>query len=158
MGITPGGVTALVQAGHRVLVEQDAGLGSGISDGDYRAAGAEILAEAAEAVDVAIDQGGSIETIDRITTYSDPVFIKHGVVHYSVANIPGAVARTSTFALTNVTIPYALEIANKGWKQAIICNGALAKGVNRVNGKITYQAVAAAHGLQYTPLAEAIGY
>jgi len=107
-------------------------------------------------VDVAIDQGGSIETIDRVTTHSDPVFVKHGVVHYSVANIPGAVARTSTFALTNVTIPYALEIANKGWKKAILTNRALAKGVNVVNGKITYQAVAEAHDLRNTPLEDAL--
>lgn len=107
-------------------------------------------------VDVAIDQGGSIETIDRVTTHSEPVFVKHGVVHYSVANMPGAVARTSTFALTNVTIPYAVEIANKGWKRAILENAALAKGVNVVNGKITYKAVADAHNLVYTPLEEAI--
>ena len=107
-------------------------------------------------VDVAIDQGGSIETIDRVTTHSDPIYVKHGVVHYSVANMPGAVARTSTFALTNVTIPYAVEIANKGWKLAILENPALAKGVNIVNGKITYQAVAEAHNLPYTPLEEAI--
>lgn len=107
-------------------------------------------------VDVAIDQGGSIATMDRVTTHSDPVFIKHGVVHYSVANIPGAVARTSTFALTNVTIPYAVEIANKGWKKAVAENPVLAKGVNAVDGKITYQAVAEAHGLPYTPLADVI--
>ncbi len=107
-------------------------------------------------VDVAIDQGGSIETIDRVTTHSDPIYVKHGVVHYSVANMPGAVARTSTFALTNVTIPYAVEIANKGWKKAILENPALAKGVNVVNGKITYEAVAQAHNLPYTPLENAI--
>ncbi|MFZ5752639.1 MAG: alanine dehydrogenase [Bacillota bacterium] len=107
-------------------------------------------------VDVAIDQGGSIETIDRVTTHSDPIYVKHGVVHYSVANMPGAVARTSTFALTNVTIPYAVEIANKGWKQAVLDNPVLAKGVNVVNGKITYQAVAEAHNLPYTPLEKAI--
>lgn len=107
-------------------------------------------------VDVAIDQGGSIETIDRVSTHSNPVYVKHGVQHYSVANMPGAVARTSTFALTNVTIPYAVDIANKGWKQAILENAALAKGVNVVNGKITYKAVADAHNLPYTPLEEAI--
>jgi len=107
-------------------------------------------------VDVAIDQGGSIETIDRVTTHSDPVFVKHGVLHYSVANMPGAVARTSTFALTNVTIPYAVDIASKGWRKAILTNRALAKGVNVVNGKVTYQAVAEAHNLPYTPLEDAI--
>lgn len=105
-------------------------------------------------VDVAIDQGGSIETIDRVTTHNDPVFTKHGVVHYSVANMPGAVARTSTFALTNVTIPYALQIANKGWKQAVIDDPSLAKGVNTVDGKVTYKAVAEAHNMTYTPLDE----
>jgi len=107
-------------------------------------------------VDVAIDQGGSIETIDRVTTHSDPVYVKFGVQHYSVANMPGAVARTSTFALTNVTIPYAVEIAGKGWKKAVLENPALAKGINVVNGKVTYAAVAEAHSLPYTPLSEAI--
>lgn len=107
-------------------------------------------------VDVAIDQGGSIETIDRVTTHSNPIYEKFGVVHYSVANMPGAVARTSTFALTNVTLPYTLEIANKGWKQAILENRALAKGVNVLNGHITYSAVADAHGLSYKPLEEAL--
>jgi alanine dehydrogenase len=107
-------------------------------------------------VDVAIDQGGSIETIDRVTTHSNPVFIKHGVVHYSVANMPGAVARTSTFALTNATIPFALEIANKGWEKAVLENPSLAEGVNVVNGKVTYKAVGEAHNLPYTDLLQAI--
>jgi len=108
-------------------------------------------------VDVAIDQGGSVATIDRVTTHSDPVYVKHGVIHYAVANMPGAVARTSTFALTNATIDYALQIANKGYRQAVKDNPGLAKGVNVVNGKVTYQAVAEALGLEYTPLAEALG-
>ncbi|MEG6584255.1 alanine dehydrogenase [Dendrosporobacter sp. 1207_IL3150] len=107
-------------------------------------------------VDVAIDQGGSVETIDRITTHSDPTYVKHGVVHYAVANMPGAVARTSTFALTNATIEYALQIANKGWKQAIKENAALAKGLNVVGGKLTYKAVADSLSLEYTPWNEAI--
>lgn len=107
-------------------------------------------------VDVAIDQGGSVETIDRITTHSDPTFTKHGIVHYSVANMPGAVARTATFALTNVTIDYALQIANKGWKQAVQENEALAKGLNVVAGKVTFKAVADALNLTYTPWNEAI--
>jgi alanine dehydrogenase len=107
-------------------------------------------------VDVAIDQGGSVETIDRITTHSEPTYVKHGVVHYAVANMPGAVARTSTFALTNVTIDYALQIANKGWKQAVKDNEALAKGLNVVAGKLTYKAVADSLGLKYTPWNEAI--
>lgn len=107
-------------------------------------------------VDVAIDQGGSVETIDRITSHDNPVFEKYGVLHYSVANMPGAVARTSTFSLTNVTLPYALKIANKGWRAAIENDAALAKGVNVVNGKVTYKAVAEAHGLEFVPLAEAL--
>lgn len=97
-------------------------------------------------VDVAVDQGGSIETIDRVTTHSDPVYIKHGVLHYAVANIPGAVARTSTLALTNVTLPYALTIANKGPIQAAKDNPALAKGINTMDGKVTYPAVTQAFG------------
>jgi alanine dehydrogenase len=107
-------------------------------------------------VDVAIDQGGSIETSDRVTTHSEPTYVKHGVIHYAVANMPGAVARTSTLALTNVTLDYALQIANKGWKQAITDNAALAKGVNVVNGKVTFEAVASNLGLEYTPLEKAI--
>ncbi len=107
-------------------------------------------------VDVAIDQGGSIETIDRITTHSNPTFIKHDVVHYAVANMPGAVARTSTIALTNATITYALEIANRGYMAAIKNDHGLAKGVNVIDGKVTYQAVAKALGHKYTPLEEII--
>ncbi len=107
-------------------------------------------------VDVAIDQGGSIETIDRVTTHSEPTYVTHGVVHYAVANMPGAVARTSTFALTNVTIPYALQIANKGYLKAIQDNNALAKGVNVINGFVTYEAVANSLNLEYVPLDKAI--
>ena len=105
-------------------------------------------------VDVAIDQGGSVETIDRVTTHSEPTYTKFGVIHYSVANMPGAVARTSTLALTNATLEYALQIANKGWQQAAVDNPGLARGVNVLNGKITYQAVADSLGLPYTPFAE----
>lgn len=93
-------------------------------------------------VDVATDQGGSIETIDRVTTHSNPTYVKHGVVHYAVANMPGAVARTSTMALTNVTIPYALQIATKGYRQAALDNRSIASGINVVEGKVTYKAVA----------------
>jgi alanine dehydrogenase len=107
-------------------------------------------------IDVAIDQGGSIETIDRVTTHSDPTYVKHGVIHYAVANMPGAVARTSTLALTNVTMDYALQLANKGWRQAVLDNPALAKGVNVVNGKVTYEAVANALGYEYTELEKAL--
>ena len=107
-------------------------------------------------VDVAIDQGGSIETIDRVTTHDNPTYVKDGVVHYAVANMPGAVARTSTLALTNVTMPYALQIANKGYDQAIRENKALAKGVNVIAGHVTYEAVARALNLSYTPLEEVL--
>lgn len=108
-------------------------------------------------VDVAIDQGGSVETIDHATTHSDPVYIKHDVVHYSVANMPGAVARTSTLALTNATILYGLKIADKGWKQAVQEDHGLAQGVNIVNGKVTFRAVAEAFALPFTPLSEVVG-
>ncbi len=107
-------------------------------------------------VDVAIDQGGSVETIDRVTTHSDPVYEKHGVIHYAVANMPGAVARTSTFALTNVTLPYALEIAGKGLARAARENRAVARGVNTHNGRLTCRAVAESLDLEYTPLEEAL--
>jgi alanine dehydrogenase len=100
-------------------------------------------------VDIAIDQGGIFETTDRITTHDDPVYIKHGVVHYAVANMPGAVPRTSTFALTNVTVPYAVEIANKGYIKACLENEALLKGINTLNGHVVYKAVADAQQLEY---------
>ncbi|MGG0644756.1 alanine dehydrogenase [Sporosarcina gallistercoris] len=100
-------------------------------------------------VDIAIDQGGIFETSDRITTHDDPTYEKFGVVHYAVANMPGAVPRTSTMALTNVTVPYALQIANKGYKQACLDNEALLKGVNTLEGYLTYQAVADAQAIEY---------
>ena len=103
-------------------------------------------------VDVAIDQGGCIETIDRATTHSDPVYTKHGVIHYSVANMPALVARTSTFALTNVTLPYALDLADKGMEKAVQDDPALALGVNVYLGKCTYKHVADDLDLEYTPL------
>ena len=100
-------------------------------------------------VDIAIDQGGIFETTDRITTHDNPTYIKHGVVHYAVANMPGAVPRTSTLALTNVTVPYAIQIANKGYRQACLKNEALLKGINTLGGFVTYEAVAEAHGLDF---------
>ncbi|NRD78313.1 alanine dehydrogenase [Bacillus sp. BRMEA1] len=99
-------------------------------------------------VDVAIDQGGIVETNDHVTTHDNPTYEKYGVIHYSVANMPGAVPRTSTIALTNVTVPYALQIANKGVYKAITENPALKLGVNVANGEITYEAVA--NDLDYT--------
>ncbi|MGD6892295.1 alanine dehydrogenase [Bacillus mobilis] len=100
-------------------------------------------------VDIAIDQGGIFETTDRITTHDNPTYEKHGVVHYAVANMPGAVPRTSTLALTNVTVPYAVQIANKGYKEACLGNSALLKGINTLDGYVTFEAVAEAHGVEY---------
>ena len=100
-------------------------------------------------VDVAIDQGGSIATCDHVTTHENPTFVKHGVLHYSVANIPGAVARTSTLALTNATLPYALTLAGKGWREACRQDVGLAQGLNTVDGKITNRPVSEALGLEY---------
>lgn len=100
-------------------------------------------------VDVAIDQGGSIETIDRITTHDNPCYEKHGVIHYSVANMPGAVPRTSTYALTGVTLPYLLDMANKGVKEALLEDKRLLLGLNTFDGKVTYENVATAMDLEY---------
>jgi alanine dehydrogenase len=103
-------------------------------------------------VDVAIDQGGSIETIDRITTHDQPTYEKHGVIHYAVANMPGAVARTSTMALNNVTAAYGLQIANKGYRQAAMDNPSLARGINVAGGRVTYRAVAEEQGYAHTDI------
>ena len=100
-------------------------------------------------IDIAIDQGGIFETSDRITTHDDPTFVKHDVVHYSVANMPGAVPRTSTMALSNATISYAIQIANKGYKQAALDNEAILKGFNTLDGHVTFEAVAQDQGLEY---------
>ncbi|WP_029543515.1 alanine dehydrogenase [Selenomonas sp. AB3002] len=100
-------------------------------------------------VDVAIDQGGSIATCDHVTTHEEPTFVKHGVLHYSVANIPGAVARTSTLALTNATLPYALKLAAKGWREACCMDPGLAQGLNTIEGRITNLPVSEALGLEY---------
>ena len=102
-------------------------------------------------VDVAVDQGGCFETT-KPTTHSDPTYIIDDVLHYSVANMPGAVPMTSTDGLTNATIYYAIEIANKGWKQACIENNPLKKGLNIVRGNVVYKAVAEAFNLKYTKL------
>ncbi|MGG0410224.1 alanine dehydrogenase [Peribacillus simplex] len=107
-------------------------------------------------VDVAIDQGGIFETVDHITTHDNPTYVKHGVVHYAVANMPGAVPQTSTVALTNVTVPFALQIANKGAIKAILENDALAKGVNVANGEITFEAVATDLGYKYVSVENAL--
>jgi len=118
----------------------------------------EMVAEMKEGsvlVDVAIDQGGCAET-SRATTHSDPTYVVDGVTHYCVANMPGAVPITATKALTNVTLPYVEEIAEHGLAKAVERDPALAKGVNVLGGKITYEAVAEAHGLAYAPLEDVL--
>jgi alanine dehydrogenase len=104
-------------------------------------------------VDVAIDQGGCVETAHP-TTHSDPVYEVDGVVHYCVANMPGAVPRTSTIALTNATLPYTRMLASMGFEKAVRVNPGLAEGVNVYQGQITYQAVATSQSRQYTALAD----
>ena len=107
-------------------------------------------------IDVAVDQGGCIETVDRATSHSEPIYVKHGVVHYAVPNMPGAVPRTSTYALTNATLPYVVEVANRGYEEAARANAALAKGFNICRGRVVHQQVAKAHGLDYTPIEEVL--
>jgi alanine dehydrogenase len=106
-------------------------------------------------VDVAIDQGGCFET-SHATTHADPTYVVDGIVHYCVANMPGAVARTSTYALNNVTLPHALKIANLGWKAALAANPHLAEGLNVHEGKVTYEAVARDLGYDYVPVSEVL--
>jgi len=110
-----------------------------------------LMKKGAVLVDVAIDQGGCFET-SKPTTHSNPIYSVDGIVHYCVANMPGALPMTSTLALTNATLPYALEIANKGWRNAMKENTEIALGANIVNGKVTYKGVADAFNLKYTPI------
>jgi alanine dehydrogenase len=114
------------------------------------------MKEGAVLCDVAIDQGGCAET-SRPTTHSEPVYEVEGVTHYCVANMPGAVPITSTKALTNATLPYVETIADRGLAGAVANDGALARGVNVLDGRLTYEAVAEAHNLDYTPLEDALG-
>jgi alanine dehydrogenase len=102
-------------------------------------------------IDIAIDQGGCVET-SHMTTHSDPTYVLHDVVHYAVGNMPGAVPRTSTYALTNVTLAYVLDIAGKGIDAAVRDDPALALGVNTWDGRVTNAGVAEAHGLRFEPL------
>jgi alanine dehydrogenase len=106
-------------------------------------------------VDVAVDQGGCVETI-KATTHEDPIYVVDGVIHYGVANMPGAVSRTSTLALTNATFPYALTLANKGWKAACREDRALALGLNVIDGEVVYPGVADAFGFEYKPVEQAL--
>ena len=114
-----------------------------------------LLPKGAVIVDVAVDQGGCVETI-KPTTHLDPVYEVDGIVHYGVANMPGAVPHTSTYALTNVTLPYALELANLGWKEALRKDRALALGLNTHDGHVTYGPVADAHGMSCVKLDEVL--
>ncbi|MBO8128164.1 MAG: alanine dehydrogenase [Peptococcaceae bacterium] len=105
-------------------------------------------------VDVAIDQGGCVETIDRTTSHSEPTFVKYDVIHYAVPNIPAAVGKTSTLALTGVTLPYTLQLANKGFEKAVRDNPALMRGINVLEGHITYPPVAEVFNKTYVPVEE----
>jgi alanine dehydrogenase len=102
-------------------------------------------------VDIAIDQGGCFED-SKPTTHENPTYSVHNSIFYCVANMPGAVPVTSTYALTNVTLPFALQIANHGWEKALRLNADLAKGLNTHEGKVTYKAVAEAHGYEFSPV------
>jgi len=106
-------------------------------------------------VDIAVDQGGCFEDT-RPTTHDDPTYLVHNSVFYCVANMPGAVPNTSTYALTNVTLPYVMALANRGFRAAVQADPALAKGVNVVGGQVVYDHVATAHGLPYVPLEGAL--
>jgi alanine dehydrogenase len=114
------------------------------------------MRDGAVIVDIAIDQGGIFETTDRISTHDDPTYKKHGVVHYAVANMPGAVPRTSTIALNNATLPYAQQIAGKGYLKALQDNEALSLGLNTINGELTNKGVAEALKLSYTDIESAL--
>ena len=112
----------------------------------------ESMEEGSVLVDVAIDQGGNFATSDRVTTHDDPIFTKHGVIHYTVSNMPGAVPRTSTIGLTNATVPYVLQVANEGLTKAVKNNQALYKGVNTYQGHVTNEGVAQSLDLPYVSL------
>lgn len=110
------------------------------------------MEEGSVIVDVAIDQGGCVATIDKPTSHEEPTFVKHGVIHYAVPNIPGAVAQTSTLALTNASLAYIMQLANLGWKEAMKRNSALAKAANVIDGKVTNKQVADALDLEFTEI------
>lgn len=114
-----------------------------------------LMKKGAVLVDVAVDQGGCFETT-KATTHADPTYVVEGVIHYCVANMPGAVPYTSTLALTNATLPYAIQLANKGWKEACKGNAELLLGLNVVNGKVVYKGVSEAFNLPYTPVEEVL--
>lgn len=126
IALVPAGAESLVGAGHDDL---------------------KLMQPGSVIVDVAIDQGGCVETI-KATTHENPTYVVESVIHYGVANMPGGVPRTSTLALTNATLPYAMQLANKGWKQALKDSLPLRKGLNMFDGKVTYPGVAEAFGLE----------
>ena len=156
--IMPKNVTTLYSSGHNIRTElptTDLVIGSVLIPGDkaphlITRDMLPLMKPGSVLVDVAIDQGGCFET-SHPTTHSEPVYTLDGIVHYAVANIPGAVPYTSTLALTNATLPYAIALAGKGWKQACQDDPALALGLNVVEGKVTYKAVADLFGLPYEP-------
>ena len=156
--IMPKNVTTLYSSGHNIRTElptTDLVIGSVLIPGDkaphlITRDMLPLMKPGSVLVDVAIDQGGCFET-SHPTTHSEPVYTLDGIVHYAVANIPGAVPYTSTLALTNATLPYAIALAGKGWKQACQDDPALALGLNVVEGKVTYKAVADVFGLPYEP-------
>ncbi len=156
VGITPGGVRQLEQSGHKVLVETvrraDLLIGGVLIKGAKapRLMTREMIStmnQGSVVIDVSVDQGGCIETT-KPTTHSNPTYLVDGIIHYCVSNIPGAVPRTSTYALSNATLPYVLKLANMGSEAAIKTVPSLAKGVNTYKGKITYQAIAEVFGLK----------
>ena len=157
--VMPKNVTTLFSSRHNIELElpnTDLVIGSVLIPGAkapklITADMLKLLRKGSVLVDVAIDQGGCFET-SHATTHSDPVYVVDDVVHYAVANIPGAVPFTSTMALTNATLPYALRIADMGWIEACRRDPGLAEGVNVVDGKVTYKAVAEAFDMEYTPL------
>jgi alanine dehydrogenase len=157
--VMPKNVTTLFSSRHNIELElpnTDLVIGSVLIPGAkapklITADMLKLLRKGSVMVDVAIDQGGCFET-SHATTHSDPVYVVDDVVHYAVANIPGAVPFTSTMALTNATLPYALRIADMGWIEACRRDPGLAEGVNVVDGKVTYKAVAEAFDMEYTPL------
>jgi alanine dehydrogenase len=138
--------TVLEQLAHADLVIGGVLIPGAVAPKLVRREDLKLMQPGAVLVDVAIDQGGCFET-SHPTTHDDPIYIVDGVVHYAVANMPGAVPRTSTLALTNATLPYVKQLANKGWRDAVRDNEALLKGLNIVDGKITHTAVAEAFGL-----------
>ena len=156
--IMPKNVTTLYSSGHNIRTElptTDLVIGSVLIPGDkaphlITRDMLPLMKPGSVLVDVAIDQGGCFET-SHPTTHSEPVYTQDGIVHYAVANIPGAVPYTSTLALTNATLPYTIALAGKGWKQACQDDQALALGLNVVEGKVTYKAVADVFGLPYEP-------